>query len=193
MLENLDKYEIILGSRSPRRRELLSQLGITYQVKVLEGIKEDYPSNMPVLEIAPYLSRVKADAYRETLLPGQLIITADTIVACDGLMLGKPHSSDEARSMLLFLSGKTHTVVTGVTVMSCEKTETISVSTTVIFGNLTKEEIDYYVDKFRPLDKAGAYGIQEWIGGVAVERIDGSFYNVMGLPIHQLYKLLRSF
>lgn len=193
MLDNLDKYEIILCSKSPRRRELLSQLGVTFRVRVLEGIKENYPSDLPVYDIAPYLSRLKAGAYKDVIEKDQLVITADTVVICEDKILGKPRNIREACEMLAFLSGKTHTVVTGVTVMNDVRSETISVATSVTFSHLTKEEIEYYVGNFRPLDKAGAYGIQEWIGGVAVEKINGSFYNVMGLPIHQLYKLLLSF
>lgn len=193
MLDNLKKYRILLASKSPRRRDLLTQIHVPYSVVSIGNVKEEFPADLPALEIAPYLSRLKADAYRRLIDDNELVITADTVVVCDGKMLGKPRNLDEAREMLGFLSGKTHTVVTGVTVTTMERQETISVSTSVTFGKLEKEEIDFYVDGFTPLDKAGAYGIQEWIGGVAVERIDGSFYNVMGLPIHQLYKLLRSF
>lgn len=193
MLENLKKYRILLASKSPRRRELLSQIHVPYSVVSAGNVKEEYPADLPVLEIAPYLSRLKADAYRKLIDDNELVITADTIVVCDGKMLGKPRDLDDARKMLTTLSGKTHTVVTGVTVTTKDRQETISVSTSVTFAKLEKDEIDFYVDGFTPLDKAGAYGIQEWIGGVAVERIDGSFYNVMGLPIHQLYKLLKKF
>lgn len=193
MLDNLDKYKIILASGSPRRKELLKQLGIKFEVKVLEGIEESYPKDLPLSQIAPFLSLLKAKAYSDLVIPDKLIITADTIVICDGKMLGKPTDLDDAKSMLRFMSGKSHTVISGVTVLSRDRTETISVNTSVTFGELSKEEISYYVENFRPLDKAGAYGIQEWIGGVAVKRIDGSFYNVMGLPIHQLYNLLKTF
>lgn len=193
MLDNLKKYRILLASKSPRRRDLLTQIRVPYSVVSIGSVKEEFPADLPTLEIAPYLSRLKADAYRRLIDDNELVITADTVVVCDGKMLGKPRNLDEAREMLGFLSGKTHTVVTGVTVTTMDRQETISVSTSVTFGKLEKEEINFYVDRFTPLDKAGAYGIQEWIGGVAVECIDGSFYNVMGLPIHQLYKLLRSF
>lgn len=193
MLDNLKKYRILLASKSPRRRDLLTQIRVPYSVVSIGSVKEEFPADLPTLEIAPYLSRLKADVYRRLIDDNELVITADTVVVCEGKMLGKPRDLDEAREMLSFLSGKTHTVVTGVTVTTMERQETISVSTSVTFGKLEKEEINFYVDGFTPLDKAGAYGIQEWIGGVAVERIDGSFYNVMGLPIHQLYKLLRSF
>lgn len=191
MLENLKKYDIILASQSPRRFELLSQLCIPFKVEVKKDIDESYPPELPLMEIAPYLSQLKARAYNKE--SNSLIITADTVVICSDKLLGKPKDETDAKNMLRFLSGKTHKVVTGVTVASREKVETISVLTTVKFGRLSKEEIDFYVDKFKPLDKAGAYGIQEWIGGVAVEKINGSFYNVMGLPIHQLYRLLKKF
>lgn len=193
MLDNLKRYHIILASKSPRRKELLAQLDLPFTIKVIEGIKEEYPQSLPLEEIAPYLSVLKAEAYRETLKPDELLITADTVVLCDGRLLGKPTDKEDAKRILKFLSGKPHTVVTGLTVCNSERIETIAVNTTVVFGHLTDEEIEYYIEKYQPLDKAGAYGIQEWIGGVAVERIDGSFYNVMGLPIHQLYRLLKSF
>lgn len=193
MLDNIAAYKVVLASQSPRRRELLAQLRIPYEVRVIAGIREDYPADLPALEIAPYISRLKAHAYRQSAAPDELVITADTVVVCGGEVLGKPRDAEDARKMLRSLAGRSHTVVTGVTVTSVGRSETISVATEVTFGALTDEEIDYYVREFKPLDKAGAYGIQEWIGGVAVERIDGSFYNVMGLPIHQLYKLLKSF
>lgn len=193
MLDNLRKYRIILASKSPRRRELLQQVRVPFNVITLGNIKEEYPADLPVMDVAPYLSRLKAQAYRKLVDDNELIITADTAVVCDGQILGKPADLDEARLMLRMLADKTHTVVSGVTVLTKDRSETIAVKTHVTFGPLSDEEIDFYVDGYTPLDKAGAYGIQEWIGGVAVERIEGSFYNVMGLPIHQLYKLLRTF
>lgn len=193
MLDNLKKYRIILASKSPRRRELLAQVRIPFSVITLGNIKETYPDTLPADKVAPYLSKLKAEAYRKIVDDNELVITADTVVVCEGKVLGKPGNLDEARRMLAYLSGKTHTVVSGVTVLTKDRCETITARTSVKFANLTKDEIDFYVDGFTPLDKAGAYGIQEWIGGVAVERMEGSFYNVMGLPVHQLYNLLRTF
>lgn len=193
MLDNLKKYRIILASKSPRRRELLQQVRIPFTIITLGNIKEECPAGLPALETAPYLSRLKAEAYRKLINDNELIITADTVVVSDGIVLGKPRDLDDARRMLRTLAGHKHTVVSGVTVLTAGRRETISVTTDVTFSSLTDEEIDFYVDCYTPLDKAGAYGIQEWIGGVAVEKIEGSFYNVMGLPIHQLYQLLRTF
>lgn len=193
MLENLKKYRIILASKSPRRRTLLQQVRIPFTVVTLGNIKEEYPDTLKPEEIAPYLSRLKAQAYRKIVDDNELVITADTVVICDDKVMGKPHNLEEARSMLHTLADKTHMVMSGVTVLTHDRCETISVGTKVTFSPLTDEEINFYVDGFTPLDKAGAYGIQEWIGSVAVECIEGSFYNVMGLPLHQLYKLLRTF
>ncbi|MBD5289416.1 MAG: septum formation protein Maf [Bacteroides sp.] len=192
MLRNLDKYTILLGSKSPRRRELLEMLRIPFNSIVI-GIKEEYPASLPLTEVPEYLARLKAQAFADRLDCRELIITADTVVICDQEILGKPRNAEDAGKMLRKLSGKSHLVVTGVCVSTADRTESFSSTTTVRFAELTDEEISYYVDNFMPLDKAGAYGIQEWIGGVAVSGIDGSFYNVMGLPIHRLYQLLKTF
>lgn len=192
MLRNLDKYTILLGSKSPRRRELLEMLRIPFNSIVI-GIKEEYPASLPPTEVPEYLARLKAQAFADRLDCRELIITADTVVICDEEILGKPRNAEDAGKMLRKLSGKSHLVVTGVCVSTADRTESFSSTTTVRFAELTDEEISYYVDNFMPLDKAGAYGIQEWIGGVAVSGIDGSFYNVMGLPIHRLYQLLKTF
>lgn len=191
MLSNLEKYDVVLASGSPRRRELLSALGLKFRVEVREGISEALPAGMPVMQIAAHLSRVKADAYKP--VDNQLIITADTVVIEGGEVLGKPADEAEARRMLQRLSGKVHSVITGVTVTTRERTQTFSAQTQVEFDELTDEEITYYIDNYRPMDKAGAYGIQEWIGCVGVRSIQGSFYNVMGLPIQRLYTLLKTF
>lgn len=189
-LQPLEKYSIVLASASPRRRELLGMLGLPFTVAPKTDVDESYPTNLPAAEVAPYLARLKSDAWPPAT--GQMVITADTVViAADGTILGKPSGEADARSMLRRLAGGPHTVVTGVAVATTVRREIISCSTDVYFGHLTQEEIDYYVSRFTPLDKAGAYGIQEWIGAAAVERIDGSFYNVMGLPVHALYTLLR--
>ena len=192
MLRNLDKYTILLGSKSPRRRELLEMLRIPFNSIVI-GIKEEYPASLPPTEVPEYLARLKAQAFADRLDCRELIITADTVVICDQEILGKPRNAEDAGKMLRKLSGKSHLVVTGVCVSTADRTESFSSTTTVRFAELTDEEISYYVDNFMPLDQAGAYGIQEWIGGVAVSGIDGSFYNVMGLPIHRLYQLLKTF
>lgn len=191
MLTNLDKYDIVLASGSPRRRELLQGLGINFRVHVLKGIDETYPEDLPAEQIPEYLSRLKAHAYQVT--PGELLITADTVVILDGHVLGKPHSPAEASEMLHALSGHTHTVVTGVTVTTAERSESLSNATQVTFGSLSDEEIDYYIEHYKPFDKAGAYGIQEWIGYTGITGIVGSFYNVMGLPVQRLYSLLKTF
>ena len=191
MLSNLEKYDVVLASGSPRRRELLSALGLKFRVEVREGISEALPAGMPVMQIDATLSRVKAEAYKP--VDNQLIITADTVVIEGGEVLGKPADEAEARRMLQRLSGKVHSVITGVTVTTRERTQTFSAQTQVEFDELTDEEITYYIDNYRPMDKAGAYGIQEWIGCVGVRSIQGSFYNVMGLPIQRLYTLLKTF
>ncbi|MDE6340990.1 MAG: Maf family nucleotide pyrophosphatase [Muribaculaceae bacterium] len=191
MLENLKKYHIILASKSPRRRELLQMLDVPFEVKTKDGIVETYPSTLPAVEVAEYLSRLKGKAYAEDIRNDEMVITADTVVVLDGRIFGKPKSEEDAVSMLMTLQGKTHTVVTGVTITTREKMESFSTLTEVTFAPLEEEEARWYVEKYKPLDKAGAYGIQEWIGCAAVARIDGSFYNVMGLPVHHLYRRLK--
>lgn len=186
-------YKIILASGSPRRRELLSGLGLEYEVRLLPNIDESYPEGLTGEEIAQCISRKKADAYKANIATDELIITADTIVYLDGQVLGKPVDEDDARRMLLALSGRTHQVITGVTLLTAEREETFDTVSEVRFANLTNEEIDYYVSHYKPLDKAGAYGIQEWIGFVGVESIEGSYFNVMGLPVQRLYQALKTF
>lgn len=193
MLDNLNKYKIILASGSPRRRELLEGLGLHFTVKCIDGIDESYPESLPAEETALFIAKKKSEAYKGLTDSGHLIITADTVVVCNNMVLGKPSNKNEAKKMLNMLSGKTHQVITGVTLATKEKTVSFSVSTDVRFTTLDKKEIEYYVDKYRPLDKAGAYGIQEWIGYVGVEYISGSYYNVMGLPIQRLYQELKKF
>ena len=189
MLENLEKYKIILCSNSPRRRELLSGLGLNFEVRVIDNIDESYNNNNRCEEI----SLKKADAYIKTIGNNELIITADTIVYNNGDVLGKPHTREEAIDMLSAISGKTHKVVTGVCIASKNKKKIFSVSTNVKFSSLEKEEILFYIDNYTPYDKAGAYGIQEWIGYIGVEGIKGSYFNVMGLPIQRLYSELKKF
>lgn len=192
-LHNISNYKIILGSNSPRRKQLLEQIGLTFTVDVPQGVIETYPENTPAQEIPVYLSQLKANAYTDTHnMHNSLLITADTVVIAHDKVLGKPHTPEEARQMLELLSGNTHTVTTGVTITTESKSISFGVSTTVQFATLSRDEIYYYINKYQPFDKAGAYGIQEWIGCIGVERIDGSFYNVMGLPICKLYQMLKT-
>ncbi|MCI9285206.1 MAG: septum formation protein Maf [Muribaculaceae bacterium] len=188
----IDRYEIVLASGSPRRRELLGMLDIPFRVDTSHSVDEIVPAGMPPHEVPGYLSRLKAGAYPISEDSSLLVIAADTVVVLDGEVLGKPSSAAEARAMLGRLAGKTQTVVTGVTIRTAHSEESWSSESEVTFGALTEEEIDYYVDKYSPLDKAGAYGVQEWIGAAAIREIKGSFYNVMGLPVHRLYAALRS-
>lgn len=193
MLENLAAYRIILGSNSPRRRELLAGLGLSFDVHVIPGLEENYPDSLQPQEIPVFLSKQKAEAYLPTLEDQVLLITADTIVWNETEVIGKPKDREDAIRMLRSLSGHEHQVVTGVCLTTTKKQETFSVVSSVRFASLTDEEIIYYVDKYKPFDKAGAYGIQEWIGYVGVESISGSFYNVMGLPVQRLYQELKRF
>lgn len=191
MLDNLKKYHIILASNSPRRRELLSGLGIAYEVKTLPGVDESYPATLSGEEIPLYISREKAAAYLPLIGADDLVITADTIVWLDGLVLGKPADEADACRMLRQLSGRTHQVITGVTLSAQTFQKSFSVTSEVEFAPLTEEEITYYVSHYRPLDKAGAYGVQEWIGFIGVRRLAGSYFNVMGLPVQRLYQELK--
>lgn len=193
MLENLVAYRIILGSNSPRRRELLAGLDLSFDVHVIPGLEENYPDSLQPQEIPVFLSKQKAEAYLSTLEEQVLLITADTIVWNETEVIGKPKDREDAIRMLRSLSGHEHQVVTGVCLTTTKKQETFSVVSSVRFASLTDEEIIYYVDKYKPFDKAGAYGIQEWIGYVGVESISGSFYNVMGLPVQRLYQELKRF
>ena len=193
MLENLKHYKIKLASNSPRRRELLSGLGIDYEVKLLPGIDESYPDTLKGEDIPMYIAREKADAYRPLMQADELIITADTIVCIDGEVLGKPSDGAEAAAMLRKLSGRTHEVITGVCLTTTRLQRTFAAVTEVTFDTLTDEEIAYYVERYRPLDKAGAYGVQEWIGFIGVTGLKGSYFNVMGLPVQRLYKELSRF
>ena len=190
-LENIQNYKIVLASNSPRRRELLSGLNLDYTVRVLPDIDESYPDYLKGEEIPMYISRKKADAYRNSMNENELIITADTVVYIHGKVLGKPKSLEEAKEMLRKLSGNTHQVITGVSLTTREIQRTFSAVTQVTFDVLTEDEIKFYVEKYRPLDKAGAYGVQEWIGFVGVSQLEGSYFNVMGLPVQRLYQELK--
>ncbi len=193
MLENLNKYEIVLASNSPRRKELLQRMGVNFKVRTLFGIDESYPDSLRGEDIVCYISRNKAKAYQSSMAPNELLITADTIVYVDGEVMGKPKNAEQAKEMLHKLSGKTHQVITGVTIVTAKRTENFGVTSQVKFTNITDDEINFYVDNYLPFDKAGAYGIQEWIGIVAVEEIKGSYFNVVGLPVQRLYQKLKTF
>ena len=207
-------YKIILASNSPRRKELLAGLDIPFEVKVISGIDESYPADLDAYQVAEFICKKKAEAYRP-LLNGNnnveeldesetLILTADTVVIAPtageqndqegkGIILGKPKDAADASRMLEMLSGKTHHVVTGVCITSLEKQRQFSVVTEVTFKKLSKEEIDYYVGHYKPFDKAGAYGIQEWIGYIGCTSLKGSYFNVMGLPVQRIYEELKKF
>lgn len=186
-------YKIILASNSPRRRELLAGLGLDFTVKVISGIDESWPHSLKGEDIPLYISREKAAPYRPLIGPDELVITADTIVYVDGEVLGKPRDKADARRMLRLISGRWHEVITGVTLMTAARERSFAVTTKVRFCNLTDDEINRYVESGLPMDKAGAYGIQEWIGYVGVEAIEGSYFNVVGLPVQRLYRELINF
>ncbi len=192
MVRRTGNKQLVLASGSPRRKELLAMLDVDFEVRVPEGIEETVPEGMASGEVAEYLARKKASGYVESMMrDGDLVVAADTVVVCDGEVLGKPRDAAEARNMLRKLSGRGHEVVSGVAVTDGVRTESFSAVTEVEFAELSNEEIEHYVECYKPLDKAGAYGIQEWIGAVGVKRIDGSFYNVMGLPVQRLYGVLK--
>lgn len=191
MLDNLSKYHIILASQSPRRRELLAGLGIPFEVRVLPDVSETYPVDLPVSQTAEYIAVEKAEAYRGMMAADDLVITADTVVICGQEVLGKPHDAADAGRMLRLLSGRTHQVITGVCIMTKTHATHFSVCTDVTFKALDNDEISYYVEKYRPMDKAGAYGIQEWIGYIGVTGLQGSYFNVMGLPVQRIYEELK--
>ncbi|HPF04175.1 MAG TPA: Maf family nucleotide pyrophosphatase [Bacteroidales bacterium] len=187
-----ENYRIILASRSPRRQQLLRELGLEFKVCEKE-YDESYPEGLMGEEIALYLARSKADHFRDDLHPGDMFITADTIVCCNGKLLEKPSDRQDALRMLRLISGNTHEVITGVNILTLSKETTFTDTTKVTFENLSDEEIIYYIDRFRPYDKAGGYGIQEWIGIAGCSRLEGSYFNVVGLPAQRLYKELKNF
>ena len=193
MLRNLDKYDIVLASASPRRHALLKELGIDFRVEV-RPVDEAYPADLSEEEIAIFLSQLKADSFsEESFANNELIITADTIVCLDGRVLGKPTTHEDAFKILSVLSGKKHRVITGMCIKTIERQLNFAVNTDVYFKDLSADEINYYIEHYKPFDKAGAYGIQEWIGYIGIEKIEGSFYNVMGLPVFRLYEELLKF
>ena len=187
----MDNYKYILASNSPRRKELLAGLGLDFEVRVIDGIDESYPASLPANEVAQYIAEKKAEAYRATMGPDELIITADTVVIVGADILGKPKDEADAVRMLREISGRTHQVTTGVSLLTREKQRSFSVTTDVTFKELTDAEIQHYVSHYRPFDKAGAYGIQEWIGYIGVTGLHGSYYNVMGLPVQRIYTELQ--
>lgn len=191
-LQNIEQYKIILASKSPRRQQLLSDLGLKFSVQSMD-IPEEFPANLGMTEVSVYLAELKAEAFRPQLKPNQLVITADTIVWLDGKVLNKPADYADGFRMLKDLSGKKHQVITGVCLLSDEKKVSFYASTDVWFKELSDEEIHYYLEHYRPYDKAGAYGIQEWIGYVGIYHIEGSFFNVMGLPVQSVYEHLKTF
>ena len=187
------RWKIILASNSPRRKELLAGLDLQFEVRVLQDIDESYPHGLPTLKIAEFISKKKADAYFETMADDELVITADTVVILGDEVMGKPHDEADAKRMLGELSGQTHQVATGVTLSTRERQMSFSVVTDVTFKQLSADEIDYYVHTYHPMDKAGAYGIQEWIGYIGVTALKGSYFNVMGLPVQRIYEALKTF
>ncbi len=190
LYQPLDGCKILLASHSPRRRELLGKLDVELTILPLIEVEESYPSDLKSEDVAAFISRKKANPYIEQLKKNEILLTADTVVVCGGEVLGKPSDKQNAVEMLRLLSGQTHKVVTGVTLATQNQTVTFSEITEVDFAMLSLDEINYYVDKYRPFDKAGAYGIQEWIGYVGISGIRGDYYNVMGLPLHSLYNRL---
>ncbi len=192
MLKKINqKYNIILASQSPRRQELLKELGLEFSILVKKNIDESYPKGLNSTEIALYLAEHKASYYIEDLKQNDLLITADTIVCYNNKILNKPANYEEAKEMLKLLSGNKHQVITGVCLRTKQQSKTFAVSTDVYFNNISEQEIDFYINNYKPYDKAGAYGIQEWIGYIAVKKIEGSYFNVVGLPVQYLYEELK--
>lgn len=191
--EKLKDYRLILASHSPRRRQLMKDCGLDYTLADSYEVEETFPETLPCAEVPVYLSQLKSEAYPRPLDERDILVTADTVVILDDAILGKPRDREDAIAMLERLSDRSHRVVTGVTLRARDKIYSFDARSTVSFGPLTREQIVYYIDRYRPFDKAGSYGIQEWIGYVAIEGIEGSFYNVMGLPVQKLYDQLNRF
>lgn len=191
--DKLEPYRLLLASQSPRRRELMAGCGLPYELAQQYDCEERYPDTLPADEVPRYLARLKSEAYPVPLLDNDILLTADTVVVSDGEVLGKPHGRAQAVEMLRRLSGRRHTVVSGVALRTPQRLHTFTARSSVWFRPLADEEIAYYLDTYCPYDKAGSYGIQEWIGYAAIEKINGSFYNVMGLPIQKVYTELDKF
>lgn len=192
MLENLQNKKIILASKSPRRQELLKGLGLNFEIRTRD-IPEDYPTNIPAEEVPLYLAEKKANEFLPELKSDEFIITSDTIVIHDSKILEKPQSVDHARQMLRTLADSDHLVVTGVCIQSHSKKVVFGDHTQVFFNPLTDQEIEFYIENYKPFDKAGSYGAQDWIGFVAIRKLVGSYFNVMGLPVHRVYEELKKF
>lgn len=193
LTDRLKNYRILLASKSPRRRELLKGCGLEFEIAEGRDAEESFPADMPLGEVAEYLSKVKSEAYADMLTEGDILITADTVVIAAEEILGKPKDREDAVRMLRLLSGSSHEVVTGVTLRTTSRKRSFSCRSVVRFREMSDGEIEYYIDTYHPYDKAGAYGIQEWIGYVAISGIEGSFYNVMGLPVQMLWVELEKF
>ena len=193
-LDKINHYQIVLASRSPRRKQLLGELGISFEIGTKKDVEESFTANFSPVENAKYLSQIKAFPYVDDLKSDKkIIISADTVVSIHDEVLGKPNDREDAIRMLYLLSGNEHEVITGVTITSKDKQVTFAVSTKVHFKPLSKAEIEYYIDTYQPYDKAGAYGIQEWIGLIGIDHIEGSYFNVVGLPVQRLYAELQKF
>ncbi len=191
--ELIKSKRIILASASPRRKELMEGLGLNFTVDTRNNFQEVVPDGLDVNLVPEYLAKGKSYGFHRELEDDEIIITADTMVMCDGKILGKPSDKENAMQMLKMLQSNTHTVITGVCIRSREKEDSFSVTTKVFFNELSDEELDYYIENYRPYDKAGAYGVQEWIGHIGISRIEGSYFNVMGLPVQRLYTELQKF
>ena len=187
----MDEFKIILGSKSPRRQALIKELGFPFEVRTKE-VDETYPDSILAVEVAPYLAKIKAQPLIDTLQENEILLTSDTVVVFEDEILGKPKDKDEAFRMVQRLSGNQHEVITGVNLVSKKKEVNFSTSTKVFFSRLTEEQINYYIERYQPFDKAGSYGIQEWIGMIGIEKIEGCFYNVMGLPVHDVYEKINN-
>lgn len=191
--ELIKSKRIILASASPRRKELMEGLGLNFTIDTRNNFQEIVPDGLDVNLVPEYLAKGKSYGFHRELEDDEIIITADTMVMCDGKILGKPSDKENAMQMLKMLQSNTHTVITGVCIRSREKEDSFSVTTKVFFNELSDEELDYYIENYRPYDKAGAYGVQEWIGHIGISRIEGSYFNVMGLPVQRLYTELQKF
>ncbi len=192
-LNNLKNKKLLLASKSPRRKQLLEDAGFTFEIINSKDIKEDIPKDILNEDAAVYLAELKANAYKEELSENNILIAADTIVCLENNILGKPKDYKDAFQMIKSLSGKKHKVITGISILSTDKSESFASSTDVYFKDIPDEEIKFYIENYKPYDKAGAYGIQEWIGLTCIEKIKGSYFNVMGLPVQKLYEMLKSF
>ena len=190
--EKLKKYNLILASSSPRRQQLLRDLGLHFTIKSID-VEEIYPKYLHGNEISSYLAELKANAFNDELNDQDILITADTIVRFSGKILGKPKNETDAKNMLTELSGKQHEVITSLCIKTSKTTKIISDTTIVYFEKLSDEEIDYYINNYKPFDKAGSYGIQEWIGYIGVKKIEGNYSTVMGFPVHKFYKEMMKF